>query len=209
MPFTPEAFTARRPFLYHYTAIENVDWIRYCRRLDSAAMLAGSGNLPVLLKKREIAEKVSVEGQDVWLQTQRPLYEKNIRFQGGWTMLDLLARLSSLVFFWPGDGRGPIPYGDRHRTGNKWPSNAVALRIPSRELFESLSRDSVLFCRYNSGSPRWSNRQASPRGPHAFLPGYNFPGTPGAVVEVVVKDSVKLPGGTEIFVDNSWELLPV
>jgi hypothetical protein len=209
MPFTLDAFIARRPFLYHFTAVENLDRIRYLRSIDSAAMLAGKSNPPVPIKKRDIAEPLKIEGHVVWLQTQRPLYEKNIRFQVGWTMLDLLARLNSLVFFWPGDGRGPIPHGDRHRTGNKWPSNAVALRIPSRELFESLSRDSVLFCRYNSGSPRWSNRQASPRGPHTFLPGCDFPGTPRAVVEVVVKDSVKLPGGTEVSVDDSWELLSV
>ena len=184
MPFTLDAFIARRPFLYHFTAIENLDSIRYLARLDSAAILAGKGNFSGPIEKREKAEPLSM-------------------------MPDLLARLSSLVFFWPGDDTGPIPYGRRHRIGNKWPSNAAALRIPSRELFESLKPNPIFFCPYNSGSPRWSGGQASPRGPHTFLSACDFPGTPCTVVEVVVKDSVKLPGGTKVSVDDSWELLPV
>jgi hypothetical protein len=206
MPFTLDAFIARRPFLYHFTAVENLDHIRNLRSLDSAVMLAGKSNPPAPIKKRDMAEPLKIEGHVVWLQTQRPLYEKNICFEGGWVMADLLSHLNSLVFFWPGTDRGPIPpYGDRYRIGNKWHSNAVALRIPSREMFESLNRDSVLFCRHNSGSPRWSNGQASPRGPHTFLSASDFPGTLSDVVEVVVKDYVKLPSGTEVSVGDSWE----
>jgi hypothetical protein len=66
MPFTLEAFIARRPFLYHFTAVENLDWIRHLRRLDSAAVLTGKGNVSSLIKKREIAENIS-EVQAVWL----------------------------------------------------------------------------------------------------------------------------------------------
>jgi hypothetical protein len=40
MPFTLDAFIARRPFLYHFTAVENLDRIKRVRRLDSAAGLA-------------------------------------------------------------------------------------------------------------------------------------------------------------------------
>jgi hypothetical protein len=202
MPFTLEAFIARRPFLYHFTAVENVDRIRQLRRLDSAAILSQKSEHFDLSKRRKTAEEI---GQGFWLQTQRPLYEKNICFVGGWVMADLLARLNTLIFFWPGTGKGPIPYGHRHRAGNKWPSKSAALRVDTRELFESANPAAVLFCPYNSGSPRCVNGRKSPRGPHTFLSVCDFPGTLSKVVEVVAKDTVHLPESTEFGTSDSWK----
>jgi hypothetical protein len=96
MPFTLDAFIARRPFLYHFTAVENLGGIRQLHRLDSAVMLAQKSERFDPFKQRKSAEEI---GPGVWLQTQRPLYEKNICFEGGWVMADLLAQLNSLVFF--------------------------------------------------------------------------------------------------------------
>jgi hypothetical protein len=105
MPFALDAFIARRPFLYHFTAVENLDAIRQLGRLDPAAVLAQKGNCFDLVGRRKRSQEI---GPGIWLQTQRPLYEKNICFEGGWAMADLLTRLNSSVFFWPGTENGPI-----------------------------------------------------------------------------------------------------
>ena len=207
MPFTLKAFIDRRPFLYHFTAEENLAHIKSRRELTSAAKLSREGLY--LSEKRPNAVALSANAETIWLQTQSPLHAANIAFEGGWQMSDLLACLNSQVFFWPGSEQGPIDYGVRHFSGNRWPTNAVALRAKTSDLLASTKSESVLFCHYNSGSPRYAHGKASPRGPNMFLPVKDFCGTLSDVVEVSVKDRVSLPASTESSesLDGTWRKL--
>jgi hypothetical protein len=104
MPFTLEAFIALRPFLFHFTARENLAGIQKLRRLDSAARIAADYRTGDIGRKRHSALRIAGEPNDFWLQTQRPLYERNIHFEGEWTITTLLCCLNNLAF------SGPVPW---------------------------------------------------------------------------------------------------
>jgi hypothetical protein len=128
-------------------------------------------------------------------KNQAPLHAGNIELLGGWAFLDLLTRLSELVFFWPGNEQGPIKYGQRHLGSSFWQDSPAMLRLPTRDLLE-LNRE-PLFCRFNSGSPRWSRGKPSPRGPQTFLPCHKFNKAAGDVIELVFPEVAYLPLSTE------------
>jgi len=202
MAFQIENFIALRPYLYHHTAVENLHGLMETRKLTSASRLSNSRKLAY----RPYAAKVTNGRSQFWLQTQGVLHEANIDFLAGYDFQSLIDRLNSLVFFWPGDASGPIPAGQNHLRGNKWPSNSVSLRVPSREV---ISSNLPLFCAYNSGSPRCSGGRKSPRGTETFLPSSLFERTAGRAVEVVFEDCIDLPQSTEVFDElrRSWRPL--
>jgi hypothetical protein len=169
MPFSLQAFADTRPYLYHLTSVENLLGIKSCRTLKSAATLVREKDQLDLTQRRVNPISLSSSVTSSWLQTQRPLHFGNILFEGGWQMKDLLTRINSLVFFWPGTSEGPIPHGRRHFRGNDWPTACVALRVRTQTLFDSLGGSEPLFCTYNSGSPRCSGGKKSPRGPNTFF----------------------------------------
>jgi hypothetical protein len=136
---------------------------------------------------------------EVWLQTQRPLHEGNIKFAGGFGLEDVVGMLNSKVFFWPGTNSGPISYGIRHKQRNTWPSCAVTLRIPTADLLVSTKTGPAKFCPYNSGSPRCSDGKKSPRGPDTFSNALIFSRSAGKVIEVAFDDYVDLPPSTELW----------
>jgi hypothetical protein len=208
MPFLIDTFSSLRPFLYHATARENLRSIAQGRSLLSASkLIEACGSAISRNDRRTECVALGSDANKIWLQTQKPLYEKNILFEEGWNLDRLLNRLNDLVFFWPGDESGPAAYGRRHFAGNLWPTTAVMLRIPARQLFNE--NPVPLFCPYNSGSPRHSKGMASPRGPRTFLPCDQFERTSSGVVEVVMEGSAHLPNSTEVLrlSGNSWELL--
>lgn len=200
MPFTSAAYAATRPSLYHLTAKENLDGIAPGMRLDSAAallQLAGRGS--AIRQKRFRAEWVSVGGRSIQLRDQAPLYPRNAKLTDGWLFEDLLQHLNEHVFFWPGSLTGPVDAGLRHiqRYQRLTPGRLAILRTKFEDVCRANPTTRPLFCRFNSGSPRWAHGEPSPRGPSVFQPASEFSHPPAQVVEVVFASRVSLPADTE------------
>jgi hypothetical protein len=204
MPFSVAEFVKLRPFAYHVTCLENLPRIRRKQELESASLMAGRSNRPLVMNtKRRVSESIVIDGEEVWVQNQAPLHEGNVSLDGNWTFDDLLSELNSLVFFWPGCNRGPIPHGQRHFQSALWRSGPIVLRVPTGALVQENNKP--LFCRFNAGAPRWSGGHASPRGPNTFLPNGLFDGRPGKVVELAFRSSVRLPLTTQLRLQQSQE----
>ncbi len=212
MPFDLQAFARLRPFVYHLTTRDNLSRIRATRRLESAAMLAAAaGQLNVLRVRRTQSEVVTVAGSQVRLQSQFPLHEGNIHFEDDWKFENLLGRLNSLVFFWPGPEAGPISYGLRHYDSSLWDRKQLkVLRCKTSVLFASKLANPPLFCRYNSGAPRRNPITGkSPRGHNTFLRCSEFKFVPSEVKEVAFENEIVLPACTQLSDRPSgpWDLL--
>jgi hypothetical protein len=112
------------------------------------------------------------------------------------------------VFFWPGWSRGPVSSGMNHfeRYRSERP---VVLRVATGELFEANRRGEPLFCKYNSGAPRCSMGNGSPRGPTVFLNAAQFDASPSSVVEVTFRSAVILPPSVQAAgsLNGPWEPL--
>jgi len=109
---------------------------------------------------------------------------------------DFVERLNGLVFFWPGTEEGPQPPGRRH-FGRYRHEHPILIRIRTEELLETNGNNKPLFCRYNSGAPRWSHGKPSPRGPKMFSEAASAPFTAGEVVEAVYSGQALLPEDAE------------
>lgn len=191
------------------TSVDNLSSIRATGCLESAAsMLERDGQAELTRKRRPWRAKVFLNGAGVWLQSQAPLYVRNILFCQGWGLEDLLGRLNSLVFFWPGTEDGPNIYGKRHLESASWDGSVAILRTSTAALFGANGSLCPLLCRFNSGSPRYSKGQASPRGPNTFVPIEEFEGTSSDVAELTFPGRVVLPNDTEVRVtaNGNWEL---
>jgi len=188
-------FRRTRPYLYHLTANGNLPMIRSERVLLSAARLL-SGSPELLLQKRTGCLVIQRDGAVVRIRDQAPLHKGNIRFEDGWNFERFLCCLNERVFFWPGDGNGPISYGMRHYRRYK-EENPVILRVPFNELVAENSVCPPQFCRYNSGSPRCSGGIGSLRGPRTFLHAEDAGFSPGSVVEVAFLNQVALPSSVQ------------
>ncbi len=193
MPFTLQKFQSLRPYLFHLTDQRNVERIRRTGRLFSAThLLRKAKEHSVISARRPECIAVTVDGDEVWIRDQRPLHAGNVGLQDGWTFEDLVKALNDKVFFWPGSDVGPISYGIRHY--ERYASDAPALlRLSSSEILGANPNVEPLFCRYNSGSPRWSNGIASPRGPATFVPCAVADFSAAVVVECVISEQVVLP----------------
>jgi hypothetical protein len=86
----------------------------------------------------------------------------------------------------------------------------VLIRVTTSELLDANSESTAEFCRYNSGSPRYSGGRPSPRGPGTFVSAESFDGTPGSVAELVFRDSATLPAALWVGADSigPWHLPP-
>ena len=181
----------------------------------------------LLRRRRPTHISIRVAEADIQLRDQAPLHAANIAFEDGWQLPDFIEQLNKLVFFWPGSATGPSRYGRRHfdryesenpvllrnsRTTDSLPAAKSAeflilvvppkaacalLRVSTRDLITDNSGVEPMFCRFNSGSPRYSNGRASPRGPGTFVSSDRFAGRPSEVVELTFPGSVKLPKRTE------------
>ena len=65
------------------------------------------------------------------------------------------------------------------------------------------------YCAYNSGSPRCSYENKSPRRAYTFPPADQFGGTPSTVVEVTFIDQVILPADGQLsgYSSGPWRSL--
>jgi uncharacterized protein DUF7002 len=195
-PLQLEAFCTARPYLYHLTAFSNVNRIQTFRVIFPAAeLMEQSGNSEFLRTRRIHHVQLTVDGETVLLRDQAPLYLGNMALPNGFSFPDFIESLNSRVFFWPGTSSGPIPHGVRHfnRYANEDP---VIIRIPSTSLI-SENATPPRFCAYNSGSPRCSNGDKSPRGPNTFVEAAAFTRLASQVVEVTFENAVTIPSGAE------------
>jgi len=133
----------------------------------------------------------------VSLRDQRPLHRGNLVLGEGWTFEDVVEALNRRVFFWPGTAAGPSDYGERNYARYEGERPAV-IRVPTKGLLDSHSATEPLFCRFNSGSPRWTGGRASPRGADTFVPADRFQGGVDEVVEITFGTPVTLPSSTEV-----------
>jgi len=192
-----EKFVSRWPYAYHLTSRNNFRPIHSSGRLESASsLLIKAGRVDLAREKRSTCMNILVKGVEISLRDQAPLHEKNIAFEDRWQFGDLVEALNGLVFFWTGKASGPNPYGLRHfeRYAAESP---ILLRVDNSELLAANPEVTPLFCGFNSGSPRYSNGAASPRGPRTFLDAREFAGTPRKVVELTFPSDVLLPPTTE------------
>ena len=210
--FTPAEFAALRPYLYHRTHAANLPAIREDRALKCAEEVRGApatGGGP-----RRAIVTVTRGGRTLRITDQKPLALGAIAWEDGWDADRWLARLDRLVFFWPGDDRGPKGYAKAH--GEKYDREAdaadgerpVLLRAPLADVTAANPGLTPLFCRYNSGGPRAQPSGGSPRGGSTFLPAADVSFTPGKVQEVAFdRGAVTLPASAEIDAGPGWRPL--
>ncbi len=149
-----------RPFAFHFTAQENVGRIRETRRLECSRLLIekASGRYD-REGPRPQHRPINVAGQAVLLRDQAALHPANMECHSGFSLADLCEYLDSHVFFWPGTEAGPISHG--WSFAERYVGEALAvLRVRTEALFGA---SAPLFCRFNSGAPRWSRGRLLPR----------------------------------------------
>lgn len=196
MPIFLADFCRRRPYIYHLTAASNVSTIRESGRLWSATTLAEKAGRPDLRTQRR-ADQVQLQYPACTLRDQGPLHVGNMALEEGWSLERFVALLNERVFFWPGTSSQPIPYGRRHfaRYSSERP---VMLRVLTRSILAANPDAAVEFCKFNSGSPRWSGGRPSPRGASTFRSAAEAPFRASEVVEVTFLNAVTLPPDTEL-----------
>jgi len=193
-----EEYVTLRPYLYHLTAAVNVEQILHSRILVPAATLLQRAGRNVLLRvRREGPEPLMLDGRTIQLCDQAPLNKGNVELNGGWTFEDLVENLNARCFFWPGHDKSPNRYGVRHFKRYEH-DRPVLLRFTFRSLVSANPHIVPLFCAYNSGAPRCSNGQRSPRGPDTFQPAAAFNRPTHQVVEVSFASEVMIPSHAEI-----------
>lgn len=156
-----------------------------------------AGRPEMVRTKRRQHEVVQVGGEAVHVRDQAPLHAGNTRLATDWTFEDFVQYLNEKVFFWPGTSDGPIAYGVRHYERYRVEAPAI-IRVPTASIFDANCGFAPLFCRYNSGSPRCSNGQPSPRSLKTFSPADEVEFAAALVVEVVYEQAAVLPGDAEI-----------
>lgn len=209
MSFSLERFAATRPYLFHLTHRSNLANLLSTRRLLSAAAIMRLADDESQMRcKRPRSITLTSSGVTYSIRDQQPLYEGNVGLEPGWTFEDLVQALNERVFFWPGrpDGR-PIPYGVRHfeRYAAERP---VIARFDTRELFAANAGREPLFCRFNSGSPRYSGGKPSPRGDATFVAANRTTFLPSKCVEVTFAREAVLPRSIEVAqsLEGPWQL---
>lgn len=162
----------------------------------AAILMKRAGRTSLLKVRRTEHQRMAVENRVVMIRDQAPLHRGNMKLQSDCTFEEFIESLNSRVFFWPGTASGPISHGLRHFERYEKEHPAV-LRIDIQSLLLANPLTNPLYCRYNSGSPRCSYGQKSPRGPDTFVPAAVFNGTPSRVVEVTFDSQIVLPSDTK------------
>jgi len=176
--------------------------------LPAAVMIRRSMQLELLRRRRPLSEAIVVKGRTVVLRDQRPLHQGNMFLPRGYAFEDFVESLNERVFFWPGKADRPISHGLRHfeRYRNDKP---VILRVQSMTLIGANPSVEPTYCYYNSGSPRCSRGNKSPRGPDTFLCAHQFSRRASQVVEVTFKGEITMPPGVQFGYQPSgpWQSL--
>jgi hypothetical protein len=192
MAFTLAEFARLRPYLYHLTAVANLDRIRRTGRLFSAASIfTAADQRSLVTARRRTSELITLDGERIHVRDQAPLHLGNMELEPGWILDDFVAHLNARVFFWPGKEDSPISYGVRHYERYRDEPPAL-LRLPTQSLFDENPNGQPLFCRYNSGSPRCAYGRKSPRTAKTFVLAAEAPFSAANVVEVTFENAVRL-----------------
>lgn len=187
-----------RPVVYHLTAARNLARIRRTRVLESAGrLLDAAGRHDLVRARRRGHEIVVVDADEIHIRDQAPLHPGNLRLDSGWTFDEFVTHLNRRVFFWPGTTTGPISYGRRHYERYR-EENPVVIRASLASLLSANPGRAPAVCRYNSGSPRCSYGQPSPRGGRTFQAVESADFAAAGVVEIVFEDVVELPTDAEV-----------
>jgi len=194
------------PYLYHVTYEDSLRRIRKLQRLESAAALMEAGGKRNWLRLRR-ANSVNflVDGDPILLTDQRPIIEKNIAFQNGWTLSDLIEAINSRVFFWRGIKEGLLRSNQGHfgkfkNAGHRM----VFLRLSFGEAYRLNAERGPEVCKHNSGAARKYDGKPIPRGPKTFVQPQDAEFKKGEVQEVVFRGFVELPATTEVCL-GSWK----
>jgi hypothetical protein len=156
-----------------------------------------AGRADLLRIRRQNHERISVSGRTIVIRDQAPLRRGNLSLPIGYTFEEFVESLNNRVFFWPGTAEKPISYGMRHFEHYREEKPAI-LRIHFQSLIDLNPSVQARFCRYNSGSPRCSHSQKSPRGPDTFQFAEDFDEKPSQVVEVTFDQPLALPAMTTV-----------
>lgn len=197
--------TQTSPCLYHVTYEDSLSRIRRLRRLECAAtLMKAGGQLEWLRKRRETMLAFTVNGDRVVLTDQAPINAKNIAFQDGWELPDLIEAINRRVFFWRGPECGLLSKNKGHfKKYDKEGCQLVFLRADFAETNQLNAARGPELCKHNSGAARQYDGKPIPRGPATFVEPEYAPFQIGEVQEVVFRDFVALPDTTEIC-HGSW-----
>lgn len=160
------------PYLYHVTFESSLGRIRKSRRLESAAVLLDAGGQHHRLRmRRDSLVEFVVDGEPIVLTDQSPINPKNIAFQGGWSLPDLVEALNSRVFFWRGGPEGLLKANQKHfgkyeKVGHR----LVFIRSRFDETNRLNAERGPELCKHNSGAARQHDGDLIPRGPGTFVP---------------------------------------
>jgi hypothetical protein len=194
------------PFLYHVTHQSSLNRIRRLRRLQSAAALMEAGATNTWLRtRRDSPLEFSIDGDPIVLTDQIPINERNIAFQDGWTLPDLIEAINQRVFFWRGGTAGLLKSNQGHfRKYNGIGHELAFLRLSFGDTNRLNVERGPELCKYNSGAARQNDGKPIPRGPNTFVqpPCADF--SIGDVEEVVFTRFVDLPTTTEVCF-GSWQ----
>ncbi len=198
--------TKMSPYLYHVTFEASLARIQRSRRLESAAVLLKEGGQHHRLRvRRDSLVEFVVDGEPIVLTDQSPINPKNIAFQGGWSLPDLVEALNGRVFFWRGGEDGLLRSNQGHF--GKY-ENAGHRLVFIRSSFDEVNRLNAErgpeLCKHNSGAARQYDGEPIPRGPGTFVPPQDADFMRGEVQEVVFRGFVDLPATTEIC-HGSWK----
>ena len=198
MALTPNALIESRPYAFHLTARSNLAQLRGSRTLHPAFKLFQFAGRSDLARSRRRTSVVLNGGpRSVQVRGQGPLHKGSIAFEDGWELDDLVGHVNQHVFFWPGTDSGPIREGQNHfhRYRHEQP---VFLRIPTIDLLQANLSLPPLLCKYNSGAPRCSRGNRSPRGRNVYTPVHAFSGGVARVKELVFCGTIVFPERVEI-----------
>ncbi len=193
-----QRYSRNRPYLYHLTDRSNLDHIRETNNiLPAARLMELAGRVDLRRARRREHERLIIGRKSILTRDQAPLHQGNVELINGFSFEDLVESINRRSFFWPGTAVGPISCGVRHfeRYQEERP---IILQIAFQSLLDVNRGVDPLYCKYNSGSPRCSNGNKSPRGPDTFLSSGRFKGTPSQVVEVTFDVPIMLPADTKV-----------
>ena len=152
----------------------------------------------MLRGRRTTTRTVAVDGVQVEIRDQCPLKEGHIKFEEGYSFMQLLDELNRRVFLWPGTEDGPIKSGLNHFARYSEAGLVVVIRCRLQSLAESNADAKLYVTNCNSGGPRSNPRTGrAVRGHSTFLqlPEVDYPLS--EVKELSYEHSAALPADAE------------
>jgi hypothetical protein len=209
MPLTIDSLCDLRPFVFHVCSAINFKSIRATSTLRSAhSLLSGTKHEDVLTGRRLKTNRFETDGNVFEIRDHRPLVLGSLELPDGYSLQSFISELNSRVFLWSGWADGAVKSGRNHIARYVEEGSVVVLRVSLKELIQAnLNRQiEVTFC--NSGAARHHSGKPARRSASTFvaLPSTNR--NAANVVEVTIKDRIKLPAGTEFSENNNGDWKP-